>query len=220
MLNIEFHCHTVYSKDCLVTPERLLAACRRKKLDRVIVTDHNTIDGALAARALDPGRVVVGEEIMTEDGELLAAFVQEWVPPGLPPLEAIARLHDQGAFISVSHPFDRYRNGAWSLERLLAIAQYVDAIETFNARCIHAEDNQQAEAFAREHGLPGTTGSDAHVTFELGRARLLLPEFHDAESLRAALRQARTVARLSPAWIHITSRYAVWKKGRDQQGGG
>jgi len=212
MLRIEFHCHTEYSKDSLASPASLLAACRRKKIDRLVVTDHNTIDGALACQQLDPQRVIVGEEILTQAGELLAAFVREVVPPGLPPLEAIARLRDQGAFISVSHPFDTMRKGHWKLDALLEIAPLVDAIETFNARCFTAAANTAAQEFARQHNLAGTAGSDAHTPYELGRGLMILPEFKDAEGLRAVLPQASFKTRLSSPWIHVTSRYAVWVK--------
>lgn len=212
MLRVEFHCHTAWSKDSLTTPEALLAACRRKGIDRVVVTDHNNIGGALAAQKLDPRRVIVGEEIKTEKGELLAAFVTEEVPKGLPPLEAIRRLRRQGAFISVSHPFDRARNGAWALPDLQEIAPLVDAIEVFNARCMGAEANRLAQDFARAHGLAGTAGSDAHAAFELGAAHLLLPEFEGVEGLKKVITEAQVVGRLSPWWVHFASLYARWKK--------
>ncbi len=212
-LRIEFHCHTIYSKDSLSRPEALVRAARRKGIQRIIVTDHNTIAGALACHALDPQRVVVGEEIMTTKGEILAAYVQEEIPAGLTPRETIARLRAQGAFISVSHPFDRMRKGHWALPDLLEIAPLVDAIETFNARCMWPGFNSQARRFAQEHGLPGTVGSDAHALFELGRATLLLPAFHNGETLRAALREAIPgKLTLSMPWVHFTSRYAVWRK--------
>jgi predicted metal-dependent phosphoesterase TrpH len=214
MLTVEFHCHTRWSKDCLAAPQALLAACRRKRIDRLVVTDHNTIAGALQAQALDPQRVIVGEEIMTHNGELLAAFVGKEIPPGLPPLEAIARLRDQGAFISVSHPFDRLRKGHWSLPDLLEIAPLVDAIETFNARCLLPAFNARARAFARQHHLPGTAGSDAHTAMEIGQARMLLLEFQDARSLRAALQEVRFQASPAMPWVHLFSRYAVWYKRR------
>ena len=212
MLRVEFHCHTLYSKDSLARPEKLLAACRRKGIDRLVITDHNTIAGALRCQELDAERVIVGEEIATLSGELLAAFVREHIPPRLPALEAIARLRAQGAFISVSHPFDIMRSGRWSLPDLLEITPFVDAIETFNARCLLPAYNTQAQEFARLHGLPGTAGSDAHAACELGRATMLLPDFHDSDSLKAALPQAQFEARLSPPWIHLTSRYATWSK--------
>src|SRR5512138_402692 len=158
MLRTEFHCHTVFSKDSLTPPARLVETCRRKGIDRVIVTDHNTIAGALAARALDPGRVIVGEEILTTRGELLAAFLTEEVPPMLTPEETIRRLRAQDAFISVSHPFDAMRTGAWREPDLLAITPLVDAIEVFNSRCVRPSYNVQAAAFARLHNLAGTVG--------------------------------------------------------------
>ncbi len=213
---VEFHCHTIYSKDSLTQPEALVAACRRKGLDRVVVTDHNTIAGALAAQRMAPELVIVGEEIMTTQGELLAAFVQEELPAGLAPQEAIRRLKQQGAFISVSHPFDVYRTGHWSEADLRTILPEVDALETFNARCMLPVFNCQAKAYARRYGLPGTVGSDAHTAFELGRAVLYLEEFFDAQSLRANLPAGRSRLRLSPPWFHLLSRYAVWRKGANR----
>jgi predicted metal-dependent phosphoesterase TrpH len=212
MLRVEFHCHTLYSKDSLTSLESLLETCRRKQIDRVVITDHNTIAGAIQAQALDPERVIVGEEIATQGGELLAAFVREEIPPGLPPLEAIARLRQQGAFISVSHPFDRMRSGHWELPALLEITPLVDAIETFNARCMWPGFNRQAQEFALRRSIPGTAGSDAHVTREVGKALMLLPGFHDPESLRLSLPQVRFQASLSAPWIHFTSRYANLRK--------
>jgi predicted metal-dependent phosphoesterase TrpH len=212
LLRLDFHCHTVYSKDSLTSPEALLCVCRRKGIDRVVVTDHNTIQGALEAQKLDPERVIVGEEIMTEQGELLAAFVSEEVPRRLPALETIRRLREQGAFISVSHPFDFTRNGSWKLADLEEIAPLVDAIEVFNARCLRASFNRQAEAFASAHRLAGTAGSDGHAACEIGAAYLLMPEFEDALSLRRSLRQAQVVGRLSPPWAHFASVYARWRK--------
>ena len=216
MIKLEFHCHTISSKDSLLSAEDLLKTCRRKGIDRVVVTDHNLISGAQRCQSLDPERVIIGEEILTQSGELLAAFVKEEIPAGLPAQEAISRLRQQGAFISVSHPFDSLRKGAWSLPDLEAIVPEVDAIEVFNARCFSAEANRQAQEFARQHRLLGTVGSDAHTAFELGRATLLLPDFHDQASLKSALPQAQPRTRLSSPWVHVTSRYAVWLKSRSK----
>src|ERR1044071_1726254 len=163
MLKTEFHCHTIDSRDSRTPPAALVAACRRKGIDRVVVTDHNTIAGARAAQRLDPERVIVGEEIMTTRGEILAAFVSEEIPRGLTPRETIRRLKDQGAFISVSHPFDRLRKGGWKEPDLLEILPEVDAIEVYNSRCMNPGFNRQARQFADKHHLAVTVGSDAHV---------------------------------------------------------
>jgi predicted metal-dependent phosphoesterase TrpH len=186
----------------------LIETSRRRRLDRVVVTDHNMIAGALAAHTLAPELVIIGEEIMTTRGEILAAFVTEEIPPGLSPQETIKRLRDQGAFISVSHPFDFARSGAWKMECLMEIVTLVDAVEIFNARSISPGCNQRASEFARQYHLPGTAGSDAHVAFELGSATLVLPQFEGPDGLRKVIRVGKVQGRLSPFWVHFYSRYA------------
>jgi predicted metal-dependent phosphoesterase TrpH len=212
MLRVEFHCHTAFSKDSLTSPRQLIEACRKKHIDRVVVTDHDTIEGARAANALDPEHVIVGEEIMTTRGEILAAFLTHGVPPRLTPQETIRRLRDQGAFISVSHPFDAWRSGGWDEADLLEIAPLVDAIEVYNSRCVDPGFNRLAQAFARDHSLAGTVGSDAHAAFELGRSTLLLEPFTDADGLRRVLGEAISQTTWSPPWFHLISRYARYRK--------
>jgi predicted metal-dependent phosphoesterase TrpH len=212
LFRVDFHTHTSASKDCLTSPADLVRAARRGGLDRVVVTDHNTVAGALAAHAQDPELVIIGEEIMTTRGEILASFVTEEIPPGLSPQETIRRLRDQGAFISVSHPFDSWRSGAWKFDDLLEIVPLVDAIEVFNARCLFRGENLKARKFARQHNMPGTAGSDAHVAFEIGAGTLITPQFAGPEELRKVIREARVEGRLSPFWTHFASSFASWRK--------
>lgn len=154
----------------------------------------------------------MGEEILTTRGEILAAFVTEEIPPFLSPQETIRRLKGQGAFISVSHPFDRLRNGAWQEEDLLEILSEVDAIEVFNSRCMNPQFNQLAQEFARRHDVAGTVGSDAHTAFELGRSVLLLDQFEGPDGMRKVIRGGIPKTRLSSPWVHFVSRYAVMYK--------
>ncbi len=177
-MRVDFHIHSSPRKIWPPRRNNLIRAARRKGLGRIVITDHNTTTGAVAARKLDPELVIVGEEIMTTRGEILAAFVTREIPRGLSPQETIQRLRDQGAFISVSHPFDSWRNGAWHEQDLLEILPLVDAIEVFNARCLQSTPNAQAQQFAEKHNLPGTAGSDAHAAFELGRGSLEIAHFH------------------------------------------
>jgi predicted metal-dependent phosphoesterase TrpH len=212
LFKTEFHCHTNYSKDSLVTLRDLVTTCRKKGIQRLVVTDHNAIVGALQAHELDPTLFIVGEEIMTQQGELLAIFVQELVPAGLPASEAIALLRSQGAFISVSHPFDSARSGHWRTEDLLSITPKIDAIEIFNSRCISPNSNILAADFSYKHHLPGTVGSDSHSLREVGTSTLTLPDFHDAATLKSALMMAEPHVRLSGPWVHFYSIYARWRK--------
>lgn len=202
---VEFHCHTCYSPDSLVSPEALVRRARELGLDRLAITDHNTVQGALAARELAPDLVIVGEEVLTTAGEFIAFFVEEEVPAGLPPEEALARLRDQGAVVAISHPFDALRGSAMGREATLRFVGQVDALEVFNARTHRPEWDEAAAALAVAQGLGRFGGSDAHTLWEVGRVVTWLPPFHDADSLRTALRQARIEGHRSPPWVHLAS---------------
>jgi predicted metal-dependent phosphoesterase TrpH len=207
MLTIETHCHTNASPDSQMKPEELLAVCRARGIDRVIVTDHWSLEGAQAAKALDPERVIVGEEVLTDKGELLAAFVTELIPRAMPYREAISALRDQGAFISVSHPFDP-RRSRWTLEDMEELAGLVDAIETFNSRNLIPKYNEDAQRFARKFKLAETAGSDAHTADEVGHAVMQLPDFADADGLRNVLAKAEFIVETSSPWVRVASRWA------------
>jgi predicted metal-dependent phosphoesterase TrpH len=210
--NVELHSHTLWSKDCIVPFDRIIARCAELGVDKIAITDHNTADGALALAQLAPDLVIVGEEIMTTQGELLGYFMRETIPARLTPEETIKRLRDQGAVISVSHPFDRLRKGAWEEADLLRIVDQVDAIEVFNARCVYHEDNDRALALAQARGLRGTIGSDAHSRVEYGRATQRMQPFTDPETFLDALEQAEPNKAYSSHWVHLNSTTAKWRK--------
>ena len=208
----ELHCHTCYSKDSLMLPGRLIRVARQHGLQRLAVTDHNALDGALRAAEMDPELIVPGEEIMTTGGELLAYYVRELVPPGLSPEKTIEILRQQSAVVCVAHPFDALRAGHWDEAELREILPVVDAIEVFNARVAAPAQNRRAAELAAAAGKPGIAGSDAHAYLEVGRAATLLPAFHDAAGLRSALAACEVRGHLSPYWVHLLSRYAKWRK--------
>ncbi len=210
--NVELHSHTLWSKDCVVDFDAILRLCERRGIDQIAITDHNTADGALALQKRAPDQIIVGEEIMTDRGEILGYFMHESIPAGLTPDETIRRLRAQGAAISVSHPFDRLRKGAWHEEDLLKIIDQVDAIEVFNARCMFAEDNVKAAVFAEKHNLIGTVGSDAHSRIEYGRAMVQMQPFEGASDFVLALRAAQHLNRYSSWFVHLNSKTAKWSK--------
>jgi predicted metal-dependent phosphoesterase TrpH len=214
MWRIDMHTHTNYSADSLTRPEALVAGARRVGLDRVAVTDHNSIEGALIAYRMAPELVIVGEEIKTaEGGELIAYYVRELVPKNLPLAEVLSRLRAQGAVISVSHPFDRWRHSALGERLTREIVDRIDALEVFNARCLSAADNERAAALAAEQGCGATAGSDGHTVHELGMGYVLVPPFADnPDGLRSSLVQARAGGRLTGLGPHFASTYAKWRK--------
>lgn len=207
LIKFETHCHSDRSKDSLNKLEDLIRVARARNISRLVISDHNRIDGALEAQKIAPDLIIIGEEILTTKGEILAFFVKELVPMGLSPLDTIANLRDQNAFISVSHPFDSLRHG-WELNELEIIAPMVDAIEVFNARSFSREINDKAFRFAAAHHLHGTVGSDAHTLKEVGTAILSIPEFSDSDSLRSVFHDAIRITNYSSPFVRIGSTYA------------
>jgi predicted metal-dependent phosphoesterase TrpH len=208
----DFHVHTCYSRDSFTPLEAVIEACRKQGIDKVAITDHNTIAGALALSKLAPDLVIVGEEIKTDVGEIIAYFLKEEVPKGPPVREAIARVHEQGGVVGVSHPLDRLRREAMGLTHLLTIIEQVDMLEAFNSRTTFPSDNHRVLDLAREHGLLATAGSDAHIAWEIGRAYVEMPPFNDKEEFLRSLAQGRIVGRLTTPLIHFASTWAKFIK--------
>ncbi len=169
---IDLHCHTSASFDCLASPETVVRTAARRGLTHLAITDHDKIDGALRGRAAAPAglTVIVGEEVKTADGDLIALCLERAVPPGRPATETIAAVRAQGGLVGIPHPFDRHRGSMLRDPRLEAIGALVDWVEAYNARVIGGSGNEQAAAFARELGLPGIAASDAHSAVEVGVA--------------------------------------------------
>lgn len=192
---IDLHCHTAASFDCLAKPADVVRAAAARGLTHLIVTDHDRIDGALAARAAAPPglTVIVGEEVRTADGDLICAFLERAIPPGLSAADTIAAAREQGGLVGIPHPFDRWRGSLSKSARLDALAPAVDWVEGHNARIIGA-GNEAAVAFARTHGKPTVGVSDAHSVLEVAVAYTALDgDPSTASGLLAALASAEIV---------------------------
>jgi predicted metal-dependent phosphoesterase TrpH len=190
---IDLHCHTSASFDSLASPRAVVAAAARRGLTHLAITDHDTIEGALEARAAAPAglTVIVGEEIRTRDGDLVAAFLSRAVPPGLSATETIAAVREQGGLVGIPHPFDRFRGSlsrGEALRSLEALAADVDWVESWNARLMFGTGNARAAELALAAGVPGVAVSDAHTTIEVGVASTILQgDASTPAGLRAAL---------------------------------
>jgi predicted metal-dependent phosphoesterase TrpH len=194
-VRVDCQLHTVWSGDASTTLDQLAERVAALGLGVVCITDHHTVEGARQAAEQGIGaRVVVGEEIRTQAGELIGLFLAERVPYVLPVEEVVARIRGQGGLVYAPHPLDRHRRGLGErgLDELAAKGS-IDVVEVFNAKVREPVDNERAVAAARRHGLPGGAGSDAHDPEGLGAAYLEMPDFRDAAGFLAGLRSARVV---------------------------
>ncbi|MEE8369571.1 MAG: PHP domain-containing protein [Dehalococcoidia bacterium] len=210
-LHVDLHTHTHHSPDSLISPRRLVEACHRKGIDCVAVTDHNSIRGALAVRELADFPVIIGEEIRTDAGEIIALFLNEEVPRGLSAEETIERVKGQGGLVGVPHPYDQFRS-ALRHEEMERLAGRLDFIEALNARIVFPDNNGQARRFARKHGLAVSAGSDAHSPGELGGAYVEMRGFDGPPDFLEALRAGSLIGKLSSPLVHLWTRYAVLRR--------
>ena len=195
----DLHCHTSASFDSLSRPQAVLKAAAERGLTHLAITDHDRIDAALAARDTAPEglTVIVGQEVKTRTGDLIALYIEKPIPASLPSSEAAATIREAGGLVGLPHPFDRFRAGAgrrgWEAE-LERLTPLLDFVEAWNARLFVGNGNAVAAEFAVAHGLPGVAVSDAHTVLEVGVAYSVLDgPIRDASDLRAALPGARLV---------------------------
>lgn len=197
--HLDLHCHSSASYDSLASPAGMARVAAERGLTHLAITDHERIDGALRARDAAPEglTVIVGEEVHSRDGDLIALYLERPVPPGLPALETVAAIHEQGGLAGIPHPFDRWRSSGLAglpEERLAPLLAEMDYLEAFNGRVPYAAANERAAALASAHGLPGIASSDAHTLLEVGVAYTILPgPIDSAAELKAALPEARLV---------------------------
>ncbi len=204
-IKVDLHIHTCYSSDGTSSVEDILTAVQRRGLGAIAITDHCTIAGALAVQAAASFPVIIGEEVETNEGEIIGLFLREPVPCGLTPEETIAHIHNQGGLAYVPHPFDELRRSHLSGRAVHALVAQLDGIEVLNSRVLWSAHNDLARAFAQQHGLAMGAGSDAHIPREIGQAYVEMAPFIDRDSFIAALRNGRPLGSLSWPHVHLFS---------------
>ena len=193
----DLHVHSRASFDALASPRDIVRVAAERGLTHIAITDHDRIDGALAARDAAPGglSVIIGEEVRTDDGDLICLFLERAIAPGLSADETIEEARSQGGMVGIPHPFDRLRGSMLRTHRGVELAERVDWVEAYNARAVGGAANERAAEFAREHGLPGIAVSDAHSLVEVGVA---YTAFESDVSGPAGLREALGTLEIVP----------------------
>jgi len=213
---IDTHIHCIFSGHAGNSVKGIIAHSKKNGIVPSL-TDHNLIEGwaAFEKEAKREGiQFILGEEIkIIEDGscrgEVLGLFLQEEVKPGTFG-EVIDSLRAQDAFISIAHPFDRFRKALLAnSDKPVELIKKVDAIEVFNSRAWLSSFNREAQEFAEKHSMAFTVGSDAHFPIELGNALMELDASNLEEARKKMLKgKASFRARMSPRRVHLMTQLA------------
>jgi len=184
----DLHVHTHYSQCAAIKPEEIAKIAIKKKLNGIAITDHDTIKGALRTKKIarkNGINIVIGEEVSTDKGHLLAYDIQETIRKR-ELLEVLDEIRSQGGIAVIAHPFTSLRKKF--LQEIPTIKNRIDGIETFNGRIIMPQANAKANALADKLKIGKTAGSDAHFLFEIGTG---VTKFKG--TLREAIKQRKTI---------------------------
>ncbi|HOS87933.1 MAG TPA: PHP domain-containing protein [Candidatus Pacearchaeota archaeon] len=170
-MKIDLHCHTYFSNDGISSPEKIIKQALLKGLDGVAITDHETSAGWAEAQKAGQklgAQIILGEEIKTKQGDVLAIFIQQQINgKGKDARLVINEIKKQGGLAIIPHPYQGHEKFKDDLKNYLDI---IDGLEVFNARLPFRSADQKAFQFAKQHNLAMTAGSDAHFYKGAGEA--------------------------------------------------
>ena len=196
-MKLDLHVHTIYSgipgypflRDSIITLEDVIELSQKKNIDGVAITDHNTVAGALKLKEYVKRRnlnlsVIVGEEVRTLSGDIVALDVDSRIKHGSSVEETLDRIRECNGLAVACHPYAG--NGVG--EKMVKTKKF-DFIETLNS-CASRTANMKAKQLARSLGLPEIGGSDAHRPEILGNA---VTEVTEDRAIRESLEKGLTV---------------------------
>jgi predicted metal-dependent phosphoesterase TrpH len=173
-------------------------------LDLIAITDHDLLEGALEARELAARKqyrfeTIVGMEITTLEGHLLAYDLDQPIRMLMPLSRTIRLVREQGGFCVVPHPMSWLTRsvGYRGLRRLtedLSDQVGIEGLEVLNSTLAGRVIYRKVRTLNRERWhLAELGGSDAHSLEFIGSGYTLFPG-KSAADLRQALQEKTTEA--------------------------
>lgn len=192
---VDFHVHTAFSFDSLTPPKVAIEIARRRGLDGIAVTDHDTVRGALAtmeANRYDDFFVIPGIEVKTDRGDLIGLYVTREIK-SRKFADVIEEIQSQGGVAYLPHPVRTF--GTDGTCEVYTAHRNIELWERFNGRYSSEEFAQGDALFERLGITDALCGSDAHHPWEIGFFRTVLPSMPlDGPSLCTLSRSAQLLA--------------------------
>jgi hypothetical protein len=203
MLNkADLHIHTTYS-DGLMTPEAVVEYVATETDLRVIaITDHNTIEGALAARRYQRRHqrefghveIIIGAEITSREGDIVGLYLTDDVPAGMSAGETVEAIHAQGGLAIAVHPYSFLLPTMVKGVGGRVYSVPFDGVETRNGAPTEFPSNYLTQWINRRRcSRPEVGGSDAHYLPTVGQTFTLFSG-HTGADLRCALETGKVTA--------------------------
>jgi len=223
-MRCDLHVHTLYSgpvdlpglrhltRECYSEPMEVYETAKRRGMDLVTITDHDTVEGALQLAHLPD--FIVGEEVTLDLGEGRQIHLGVWDLDEQRHEQVQARRHDPESLFAwlaeehvpacVNHPFSPL-TGPRDPQDFHRAFGGLNLVETQSGMMPRAT-NEFAHRASRRLGLSGVGGSDAHTLAGIGRAFTTVPRAQDRGEFLAGLRAGFTVpAGDSGSYARLTS---------------
>ncbi|MBE2320096.1 glycosyltransferase [Solirubrobacter sp. CPCC 204708] len=234
----DLHCHSTASEvsklgvqrslglpECATPPEEVYSLAKRRGMDFVTITDHDTIDGVLSIA--DRPDVFISEELTARfKGEPQAVHIlclgitpddHEWLQAHADDVEVIAEyLRTNEITASLAHPFYAVEAPLQPRHRR-RLAQLFDVWEVRNGSRA-PELNHPAAIYVETHGGTGTGGSDDHAGVDIGRTWSETPAAATPQEFLAHIRAGHVEAMgeqgSAAKWAHAAMALAIRALGR------
>ncbi len=199
------HTHSTASPDGSLSLNDYDFMLNNNLLNYIAVTDHNTIEQAQIIQNKLGQQIIVGEEILTQEGEIIGLFLNKLIPANLSLKKTIQLIHYQGGLVYIPHPFQSNRHGI-DLKLIEKNITSIDIIECYNGRSLLNNHHRKIIDMIEEFGLVGAASSDSHGRIDFGRTYSIIEDrVIDQNNLITALetanyhyRPAGLIARLYP----------------------
>ncbi len=212
MLKMDSHIHSEYSPDSSSKIDDILKVAKKRNIDIIAISDHNTVDGTTEVLRKTKNTDILAIpsiEISSTEGHILGFGCEENIPRDLTPQDTIDRIHDLGGLAIIPHPYCFYRHG------LLHNTDYknlkIDAIETKNARFIVGYCNNKAKKLSQKENLPALGASDAHYYKFVGDCYSFVDAQKDVDSVLKAIKKNKINAHGNGTSNILLSKYLVEK---------
>ena len=199
-VRVILHIHTDLSYDSNITLKQIIYQCKKHKIACIGPTDHCNAEGGLKYRDdLEKNGIntIVGEEIKTQEGEIIGLFLKRNIPckdkegNRISLKKAIEQIRKQDGLVFAPHPFDILRLGI-GRSNIEKYKDQIDAFEVFNSRTKISLFNRKCEDYVQKHDLTPFIGSDAHTAREIPNSIIEMNDFGSKEEFLRNLKKDDT----------------------------
>ncbi len=174
----DFHVHSKYSYDSIMSIGKMIKIGRKRGLSGLAIVDHDVfsrdkLKGDLKSIPED-FLILFGTEVKTDWGDLIALNTTEEVKSRAF-MECVDETKEKDGISILVHPYRKHK-----LEYMDEMIDSVDWIEVWNAR---STQKQNKFALSLKGKKPYVVGSDAHLYREIGVCKLGLPDFQNIDDV-------------------------------------